>query len=106
MLVTQVGMGERKVRWSLIMWMISDRLSSRGERQVTCRDGCEIRDTRGGAERKQKLGLAKCSCTGKRVTTRRGKNGEAGNQLSRQNVERVKSENIQGRAVGWGGEMM
>lgn len=36
--------------------------------------------------------------------TRRGKNGEAGNQLSRQNVERVKSENIQGRAVGRGGE--
>lgn len=48
MLVTQVGMGERKVRWSLIMWMISGRLSSRGEREVTCRDGCEIRDT-GGA---------------------------------------------------------
>lgn len=48
MLVTQeVGMGERKVKWSLIMWMISDRLSSRGEREVTCGDGCEIRDTRG-----------------------------------------------------------
>lgn len=97
-------MGERKVKWSLIMWMISDRLSSRGGREVTCGDGCEIRDTRGGALKgSKKIGLAKCSCTGKRVTTRRGENGEAGNQLSRQNVERVKSENIQGRAVGWGG---
>lgn len=66
MLVTQVEMGERKVKWSLIMWMISGRLSSRGERE---RGDMRrwMRDTRykGGAERKQKLGWQSAAARGK-----------------------------------------